>query len=308
MRFRLPAALSVALLLASCTTSEPAPTSQEPPTAVSSQTGAASPNAPGGTAAEVWTPAVDEPVPERAPALARALARTTDELEAAIEAWRARPGPPRRAPLRVLLLGAYEQELYRELGRHPALLSRVVPRLAPPLRDRARVNSAAIASLLSLITPSEHVPDLKLGPPPPAGELLGYYEEAERRFGIPWEVLAAIHFVETKFSRVRDESSAGAQGPMQFIPSTWAAYGMGGNVHDLRDAIMGAANYLRASSYRGNHRAAVFNYNHADEYVDAVLAYADEMGRDRSRFFAYYTWQVHALTETGDVRLSDPTD
>ena len=57
----------------------------------------------------------------------------------------------------------------------------------------------------------------------PAADLLGYYREAQRRFGVPWNVLASVNFVETKFGKLRSASAAGAQGPMQFMPATWRA-------------------------------------------------------------------------------------
>ena len=93
------------------------------------------------------------------------------------------------------------------------------------------------------------------GPAEPARALRRYYRRADRRFGVSWQVLAAVNFVESAFGRLRNESTAGAQGPMQFIPSTWRAYGMGGDIHDPHDAILGAANYLHASGARGDYRA-----------------------------------------------------
>ena len=59
--------------------------------------------------------------------------------------------------------------------------------------------------------------------------------------GASADVLAAVNFVETKFGKLRSSSAAGAQGPMQFIPATWRRYGLGGNVRDAHDAILGAA-------------------------------------------------------------------
>jgi hypothetical protein len=58
---------------------------------------------------------------------------------------------------------------------------------------------------------------------------------------------------------------------MQFLPATWRAYGLGGDVHDPHDAILGAANLLRASGAPTDNRRALFAYNHSTLYVDAVL-------------------------------------
>src|SRR5206468_2170316 len=126
--------------------------------------------------------------------------------------------------------------------------------------------------------------------PEAAGVPLRFYHRAERRFGVSWAVLASVNFIESKFGRVRSASSAGAQGPMQFIPSTWAAYGMSGDVHDPHDAILGAANYLHASGAPGDYARALYSYNHAIPYVTAVLLYARRMANDPYAFFEYYNW------------------
>jgi membrane-bound lytic murein transglycosylase B len=123
---------------------------------------------------------------------------------------------------------------------------------------------------------------------------------------VSWTVLAAVNYVESKFGRVISASSAGAQGPMQFIPSTWRAYGMGGDVHDPHDAILGAANYLHACGAPGNYRNALYNYNHAWAYVDAVLIYANRMQHDPRAYYEYYDWQVFIVTTNGDKRLTGP--
>ena len=70
---------------------------------------------------------------------------------------------------------------------------------------------------------------------------------------------------------------------MQFLPATWRAYGLGGDVHDPHDAILGAANYLHASGAPGNLRRALYAYNRSTLYVDAVLAYARVMARRPAR-------------------------
>jgi Transglycosylase SLT domain len=91
-------------------------------------------------------------------------------------------------------------------------------------------------------------------------------------------ILAAINDVETEFGRNLSTSSAGAIGWMQFMPATWARYGDDANhdgrtdPHDPWDAIFAAAHYLRANGAPGDWRTAIFAYNHADWYVDQVLA------------------------------------
>jgi membrane-bound lytic murein transglycosylase B len=142
--------------------------------------------------------------------------------------------------------------------------------------------------------------------PEPPDVLRRYLERAEERFGVSWEVLAAVAYTETKFGRVVSSSSAGAQGPMQFLPSTWQAYGLGGDIHDPRDAIMGAANYLRASGAPRDYRQALYRYNPVDEYVRAVTLYARTMMRDPRAYYTYYNWQVFVLTTKGDRRITGP--
>ena len=119
-------------------------------------------------------------------------------------------------------------------------------------------------------------------------------------------MLAAVNFVETGFNRLRSRSSAGAQGPMQFMPATWRAYGLGGDVHDPRDAIIGAANYLRASGAARDLRGALWRYNHAQRYVDAVATFAAQMRRDERVFLQYHAWQVFVKTPSGPRRLTGP--
>jgi soluble lytic murein transglycosylase-like protein len=211
-----------------------------------------------------------------------------------------------RPPWRVTLQALYQQRIYRLLARREDVARRVIARLDGGLRREARANVTAGARLRSLVTPLKPPVRVKTGSAEPAGKLLRYYRRAERRFGIEWEVLAAVNYVETKFGRVRSRSSAGAQGPMQFLPSTWDAYGLGGNVYDPHDAILGAANYLHESGAPGDYRGALYAYNHSDAYVDAVLLYARQMKRREANYYAYYSWQVFVITTKGDVRLTGP--
>ena len=107
--------------------------------------------------------------------------------------------------------------------------------------------------------------------------LLPVYQAAACRYGIPWEVLAAINEIETDYGRNANVSSAGAIGWMQFMPATWKTYGVDANrdgVADPRnpiDAVFAAARYLRAAGAEHDLREAVFAYNHAQWYVDSVL-------------------------------------
>jgi hypothetical protein len=109
------------------------------------------------------------------------------------------------------------------------------------------------------------------------------YSGAASAYGLGAEgaaILAAINRVETDFGANLSVSSAGAIGWMQFMPASWAAYGVDadgdGNAdpYDPEDAIYAAARYLRAAGMPADPASAVFAYNHADWYVAEVLAQA----------------------------------
>ncbi len=114
----------------------------------------------------------------------------------------------------------------------------------------------------------------------PPSFLIPIYMQAGKRYGIPWPVLAAINAVESDYGRNLNTSSAGAVGWMQFMPSTWAQYGVSAdgqhnpNPYDPRDAIFAAARYLKAAGGSQNIARAVFAYNHASWYVDMVMSRA----------------------------------
>jgi hypothetical protein len=118
------------------------------------------------------------------------------------------------------------------------------------------------------------------------GKLLPLYENAAAKFhlgGRGPSVLAAINFVETSFGTDVATSSAGAEGWMAFLPSTFAEWGVDGDgdgvkdIFDAADAIFSAANYLHDSGAPAKWQKAVFAYNHADWYVEKVL-------KDASKF------------------------
>ncbi len=118
---------------------------------------------------------------------------------------------------------------------------------------------------------------------------LHLYQLAAQRYGLDWAILAGIGKVECNHGRDPDPSCsregsvnyAGAGGPMQFIATTWARYGVDGNGDGLADrwnpadAIFSAANYLHASGAPGDYRRALFAYNAANWYVADVERWAD---------------------------------
>jgi Transglycosylase SLT domain/Peptidase family M23 len=115
--------------------------------------------------------------------------------------------------------------------------------------------------------------------------LLPIYQACGTEYGIPWEVLASINKIETAFGTNLNVSSAGALGWMQFLPSSWEAFGVDANGDGRKDpynpvdAICAAANYLKIAGAHDDLYQAIFAYNHADWYVQEVLLYARAYGR-----------------------------
>ena len=115
--------------------------------------------------------------------------------------------------------------------------------------------------------------------------LLPIYQACGTEYGIPWEVLAAINKIETGFGTNLNVSSAGAVGWMQFLPSSWEAFGLDANGDGRKDpynpvdAICAAAHYLKLAGGGKHLYDAIFAYNHADWYVQEVLLYARAYGR-----------------------------
>jgi soluble lytic murein transglycosylase-like protein len=251
-------------------------------------------------------PPPDAPLPSGAAPIAQRLTATTRSLHTAVDLWRTSATP--RPPQQLLLWALHQQRLYLALGLAPPEFGdAVVRRLPRELQPNARDVLAARRALVRLTPPAtQPLSAFRTGPADPADRLLRYYRQAQRRFGVPWHVLAAVNFIETAFGKARSSSTAGAQGPMQFLPATWRAYGLGGDINAPRDAILGAANYLRASGARGNLRRALYSYNHSTLYVDAVLAYARVMQRDMRAFYSFHAWQVFVRTPNGYRRITSP--
>jgi murein DD-endopeptidase MepM/ murein hydrolase activator NlpD len=152
-------------------------------------------------------------------------------------------------------------------GRHAPSPSALTPALPLAL-------GGAIAGVPDFFIESFRIPPF----------LLPIYQAAGTAYGIPWQVLAAINEVETDYGRDLGVSSAGAEGWMQFLPATWAQYGLDANgdgykdPYNPADAIFAAARYLRAAGGNRSVKAAVYSYNHSQAYVDSVLLRAQLLG------------------------------
>jgi membrane-bound lytic murein transglycosylase B len=213
---------------------------------------------------------------------------------------------PKTPPDRLRAAAWTAQVAYRALEHRPGW-GQAVPAAVPKrLRDVVRHNTAARREFKDM-QPSrlpDSLPSWRIVEPLPADRLREIYAAAQRRYGVPWEVLAAIHLVETGTGRIVGTSSAGAQGPMQFMPATWDSYGMGGDVWNTRDAVMAAANYLAANgadSGRLDH--ALWHYNNDTRYVRAVRHFATVMRDHERAFLGYHARKVYYRTSAGDILL-----
>jgi membrane-bound lytic murein transglycosylase B len=143
------------------------------------------------------------------------------------------------------------------------------PRLVRPHRDRRYLSSE------------------------PIDTLLGYYRGAGAQFGIDWTVLAAINFIESDFGRTLGPSAAGAMGPMQFLPTTWAEVGGGGDIMSPHDSIVAAARYLRRGGAPGDYTGALHAYNHDADYVESVQRFAAAIRADPLWLARLYYWSTY---------------
>jgi len=271
------------------TTAAPTTTTTAPPASTTTTTSVP----PAGEVASVHGAAVPAPA-----ASAEELARRIAAAEQAVR------DPATQGP--ALTAAAFEQQvLYRQLARRPDWESAVLAALPEALRHAAWANAAARREFRSMHSKlGDSLPAWRIVDPVPAEELLAHYQAAQAEFGVPWEILAAVNLVETGMGRIRGVSVAGAQGPMQFMPATWAAYGGGGDVNDVGDAIRGAARYLAANGGgSGDIDNALWNYNHSWKYVAGVKLYASVMQQDPRTFHGYHQWQVVYLSTLGDVWL-----
>lgn len=199
-------------------------------------------------------------------------------------------------------LGRIQQAAYRAVVGNPGWEEWTLPAIHESLRSIAASNIEAGRELRALTRPVEAIPDWRIVAPPPVDELRAHYAAAETEFGVSWGYLAAIHLVESRMGRIRGTSSAGAQGPMQFLPSTWERYGRG-DINDPLDAILAAGRYLHANGAPADMDRALYRYNPSNRYVKAVKLYANLMLSDQRAYLGYYHWQVYVRTTSGDVLL-----
>ena len=284
-------ACAIPLLLGACAVSSGGPS-------------ASPPIVPATSSATVVATATPSPVPTASPRPDPPVASTDPAVLASqmISAERAIRDPGITGA-ELAWFGHLQQLTYRKLAANPDLRDAVLAAVPADLKTAATANADATADLRATVVPGPDLPTAwRIVEPAPRVDLERYYREAEAEFGVPWSYLAAIHLVETRMGRIRGTSVAGAQGPMQFIPATWARYGEGDINSDL-DSIRAAARYLKANGAPGNMANALFRYNQSQRYVRAVTLYAEVMRAEPDAYRGYYQWQVYYLTTRGDILL-----
>ena len=136
------------------------------------------------------------------------------------------------------------------------------------------------------------------------------WQAAGNAYGIPWEVLAGINKVETNFGQNLGPSSAGAIGWMQFMPSTWARWGVDANgdgvadPNNPTDAIFSAARYLAGCGGQFDIARAVYCYNHASSYVNEVLGLASLYSQGGGVGVVFSAGQLKAQLASARSRVS----
>ncbi len=201
--------------------------------------------------------------------------------------------------------GRHQQRLYLHLARNPSWVEEAIALEDPLLRRAAEANWTARVNLDALVdSEAAHteVPAWRIVDPRPVDELLGYYRDGEAEWGIDWTYLAAINLIETRMGRIEGVSTAGAVGPMQFLPTTWAEC-CDGDATNPADAIPGAARYLTIRGGPEDMERAIWGYNNSDRYVAAVTAYASVMRDDELAYRGYHAWQIYFRSTEGLLLL-----
>jgi membrane-bound lytic murein transglycosylase B len=216
---------------------------------------------------------------------------------------------PASTPQQITAMGEQLQLFIRALADQSELDEAVLAALDPEVRPtieriiRARqFVQARNAADPTPSTPSATLPAWTIVEPDPPDALMAIYAEAESLTGVPWYWLAAIHLQETRMGRIVGQSSAGAVGPMQFLPATWAQC-CTGDPAITRDAIIGAATYLVQGGAPADMPSALHQYNPNDGYIAVVTAYAENMRDVPALYGGYHAFQVFYSSAAGTVRL-----
>ena len=199
-----------------------------------------------------------------------------------------------------------QQSAYRALGQNREWDAEVQAALPEELRVLVADHATARRAFLSMRTTfSDTLPAWEIIEPAPLDDLRRFYEEAEADSGIEWEYLAAINLVESGMGRINGVSTANAQGPMQFLPTTWAEVVDGDitDIRDPRDAIMGAGRYLVRRGGPDDMDRAIFGYNNHNGYVEGVSTYAKIIRENPGALAALYEWEIIFASDRGDVHL-----
>jgi hypothetical protein len=223
-----------------------------------------------------------------------------DELGTVEQAMRL----PSTPPADYASLGQRQQLAYHRLAAHPDWVPAVLNAVPASIRSAIQDNLAAAQQIGSLNGLRSSLPHWRIVAPPGPDVLLAYYSEAQQASGVPWQYLAAINLIETNMGRIQGLSSAGAQGPMQFMPATWASYGRG-DVNNPHDAILAAGRYLRTHGAPQDMTRAIYAYNPSMLYVRAVQLYAQQMFANNRVFLGYYHWEVYVQTTSGEQLLPE---
>lgn len=190
------------------------------------------------------------------------------------------PTPPKAAPAGDDI--GFANRLSAHLVRRPGRL--VVACLASVLGPAVVAQATSVTTQAAADAPSAAEPADVGSTAPVPGERATWLplarDAAATCPGLPSGVLLAIGHVESSLGLRTTTSSAGAMGPMQFLPATWAAYGVDGDgdgtvdIMNPVDAVHGAARLLCANGGADPARlaSAVWNYNHSDDYVRHVIA------------------------------------
>jgi len=281
--------------------------------AASSSTPSPTPSSSNPPAAAVTPPTTIAPVeaesratvdPTRRPVAADTAAGLAAQIVEAERAVR----DPTTSPDDLRFWGHTQQVVYAALAARPRWDDRVRRYVPAGLHLALDANVAARRASAGLLPtePATDLPAWRIITPEPAADLLTHYRAAEDATGIEWEYLAAINLTETRMGRIIGDSTAGAQGPMQFLPTTWAEPGIGeGDIYDPADAIAAAARYLVRRGGPDDMAAALYGYNNSDSYVQAIEQYARVLRDDPQAYDGFHQWQVYYATAEGVIWLEE---